>query len=84
MVGVTMVLPYAHAEETSSWNELAVKGYNIIRDCVSRPGNQRSGGTSKAGQHEGILVEIFVYQPHLHFLLDLNGSPISRVQGYVG
>ena len=78
MIGVSMVLPYQHSEETSSWNEVAVRANEIIPACVSRPGDRRKGGTNKAGQHKGILIEMFVYQPHLHFLIELNNPLISN------
>lgn len=83
MVGVTMVNPYAHAEETSSWNEIAVSAQKIVTDCVSRPRDRR-GGANKAGGHNGILIEMFLYQAQLHFLLDLNVPTFLPPPGVVG
>lgn len=83
MVGVTMVSPYGHAEETSSWNEIAVSAHKIVTDCVARPVNRR-GGANKAGSHNGILIEMFLYQAQLHFLLDLNTPTFVPPPGVVG
>ena len=86
MVGMSMAGGFAEERETSSWNLIAARAYDIITEYVFQPNLQRRGGINKAGLRGQILIEIFPFIAHLKFLVDLNRvkPPPGSAAGWVG
>ncbi len=72
MIGVSMANSLANGNEWSSWSDITRAAYDIITDCVSRHRLARRGGMDRVGQSRQIVVEIFLYQHHLNFLIGNN------------
>ncbi len=72
MVGVSMAMSIANGDDWSSWSDITRAAYDVITECASRHRLIRRGGMDRVGKANQIIVDIFPYQEHLKFLIDMN------------
>lgn len=81
MIGVALANSGIRAvADSSSWNRVAQAAHRAIISCVQLPpAGAKVGGSELVGARAGIQVDVFRYQPHLPFLVDLNKPPPAPV-----
>lgn len=82
MIGVTMMPAGLSQMDKSSWPEIYLRASGILSKCVLVPEPARRGGSDLAGQSKQISVQLFMYSPHLAFMVPLNDYrlPIEQQQ----